>query len=80
MNDYRDFVVRYEGTFRNQQVEPLTLNNRIWFNFGASVFQDSQSCYIDGLEYKVKSANAKVIAHLPNDDDDVSIDLRITSE
>ena len=80
MNDYRDFVVRYEGTFRNQDVEPLTFNNRIWFNFGASVFQDSQSCYIDGLEYKVKSANAKVIAHLPNDDDDISVNLRITTE
>tara|TARA_R110002020_G_scaffold469997_1_gene695457 strand:- start:402 stop:2423 length:2022 start_codon:yes stop_codon:yes gene_type:complete len=79
MNDYRDFVARYEGTFRNQVVEPLTFNNRIWFNFGA-IFQDDQSCYIDGLTYKIKSANAKVIAHLPNDDDDIDINLRITKE
>jgi len=80
MNDYRDFVARYEGTFRNQDVEPLTFNNRIWFNFGSSIFQDSQSCYIDGLTYKIKSANAKVIAHLPNNDDDINLNLRITSE
>ena len=80
MNDYREFQVRYEGTFRNMENDPVSMHNRIWFNFGTSVAQDPQSCYIDGLEYRVKSANAKVIAHLPNDDDDISCDFRITSE
>jgi len=80
MNDHRDFVVRYEGTFRNEVEEPLSLHNRIWFNFGASVFQDDQSCYIDALEYDLRLATAKVVAHLPNDDDDISCNFRITSE
>jgi len=80
MNDYREFQVRYEGTFRNMENDPVSMHNRIWFNFGTSVAQDPQSCYIDGLEYRVKSANAKVIARLPNDDDDISCDFRITSE
>ncbi len=80
MNDYREFLVRYEGTFRNMENDPVSMHNRIWFNFGTSIAQDPQSCYIDGLEYNVKSANAKVIAHLPNDDDDISCDFRITSE
>jgi hypothetical protein len=80
MNDYRDFVVRYEGTFRNEIQNPLSMHNRLWFNFGASIAQDEQSCFINGLEYKVKSANAKVIAHLPNDDDDIDLKFRITTE
>ncbi len=80
MNDYREFLVRYEGTFRNMDNEPVSIHNRIWFNFGASIAQDPQSCYIDGLTYNVKSATAKVIAHLPNDDDDISCVFRITSE
>lgn len=80
MNDYREFLVRYEGTFRNMENDPVSMHNRIWFNFGTSIAQDPQSCYIDGLTYNVKSANAKVIAHLPNDDDDISCDFRITSE
>jgi hypothetical protein len=80
MNDYRDFVVRYEGTFRNETQNPLSMHNRLWFNFGASIAQDEQSCFINGLEYKVKSANAKVIAHLPNDDDDIDLKFRITTE
>ena len=80
MNDYREFLVRYEGTFRNMENDPVSMHNRIWFNFGTSIAQDPQSCYIDGLTYNVKSANAKVIAHLPNDDDDLSCEFRITSE
>lgn len=80
MNDYREFVVRYEGTFRNEINNPLSMHNRLWFNFGASIAQDQQSCFINGLEYKVKSAYAKVIAHLPNNDDDIDLKFRITTE
>jgi len=80
MNDYRAFVVRYEGTFRNEIQNPLSMHNRLWFNFGASIAQDEQSCFINGLEYKVKSAYAKIIAHLPNDDDDIDLKFRITTE
>ena len=56
------------------------MHNRLWFNFGASIAQDEQSCFINGLEYKVKSAYAKIIAHLPNDDDDIDLKFRITTE
>ena len=80
LNDYRTFLVRYEGTFRNMDNSPVSIHNRIWFNFGTSIAQDPQSCYIDGLTYNIKSANAKVIAHLPNSDDDISCIFRITSE
>lgn len=80
MNDLRDFQVRYQGTFRNLTTDPLSLHNRIWFNFGASIAQDPQSSYIDGLTYSVKSANAKIIAHLPNSDDDISCVFRISGE
>ncbi len=55
MNDYREFLVRYENTFRNTVNDPLRMLIRISFNFGTSIAQDPQSCYIDGLEYNVKS-------------------------
>jgi len=78
MNDNRIFQVRYEGTFRNEIKIPLSMHNRIWFDFTNN--QDPESCYLDGLEYKVKSAEASIIAHMPNSDDDLSCKFRVTSE
>lgn len=77
MNDFRDFCIRYEGSFRCQNPTPLSLHNKIWFDW-VGVLQDEQSSIIDGLTYAVKSNNYEVLAHVPNDDNDLDITVRIT--
>jgi len=77
MNDFRDFCIRYEGSFRGENPTPLSLHNKIWFNW-LGVLEDEQSSIIDGLTYAVKSNNYKVLAHVPNDDNDLDITVRIT--
>ena len=76
-NDYREFVLRYEGSFRNPAIKPLAFSNRIWFNWSATEY-DLQTSIIDRLTYNVKAAEYKIKAHVPNDDDDVTV-INITS-
>ena len=76
MNDFRDFCIRYEGSFRGENPTPLSLHNKIWFDW-VGVLEDEQSSIIDGLTYAVKSNNYKVLAHVPNDDNDLDILVRI---
>jgi len=71
-NDFREFVTRKTGTFRVNQVTPFSIHNRIWFNWTTAEI-DAQSSIIDGLTYNIKDAEIKIKSHLPNDDDDVSI-------
>ena len=71
-NDYREYLTRYTGTFRNLKREPLSIHNKIWFYFSASDY-DPQSTIIDGLTYNVKNAEFQVKSHLPNNDDDTPI-------
>lgn len=71
-NDFREFVTRYDGTFRNEYKKPLSMHNKIWFNW-LNYQSDPQSTIIDGLSYNLKSAEYKIKAHLPNDDDDVDV-------
>ena len=73
-NDFREFSTRYEGTFRNLKVQPLSMHNKVWF-YWTGFETDSQSTIIDGLKYDVKNASFKLKSHLPNDDDDVDIDF-----
>jgi len=68
-NDYRDYVTRYTGTFRNLKREPMSIHNKIWFYFSANNY-DPQSTIIDGLNYNLKNAEFQVTSHLPNNDDD----------
>jgi len=68
-NDYRDYVTRYTGTFRNLKREPMSIHNKIWFYFSANNY-DPQSTIIDGLTYNLKNAEFQVTSHLPNNDDD----------
>jgi len=68
-NDYRNFVTRYTGTFRNLKREPMSIHNKVWHYFSANEF-DPQTTIIDGLTYNVKNAEFKVVSHLPNNDDD----------
>ena len=77
INDYRDFVVRYEGDLYNNNVLPLGLHNKIWINFGSSVLQEPVSCYIDSMVYNIKTNTYKVIMHIPNQNDDLSTDFVI---
>ena len=68
-NDYRNFVTRYTGTFRNLKREPMSIHNKLWCYFSTDEF-DPQTTIIDGLTYNVKNAEFKVVSHLPNNDDD----------
>ena len=75
INDYRDFVVRYEGDLYNLGTDPIGPHNKIWINFGTSVLQEPVSCYIDGLEYNVKRNLYTTIMHVPNQNDDETSDF-----
>jgi hypothetical protein len=77
LNDYRSYVTRYQGTFRNLKVKPLSIHNKIWFNW-TGIIEDEQAAVIDGLDYDIKSAEYKIKAHVPNDDDDVDSTIRIS--
>lgn len=77
MNDFRDYCTRYSGSFRGAGPTPLSLHNKIWFNW-LNVLEDEQSSVIDGLSYAVKSNKYDVVAHVPNDDNDLYISIKIT--
>jgi len=77
MNDFRDFTTRYEGSFRSINPNPLSLHHRIWFDW-PNVLEDQQSTILDGLVYNIKSNEYKVLGHVPNDDNDLDVSIRIT--
>ncbi len=79
MNDFRDFVTRYEGSFRDTQTRPLAMNNRILFDW-PNVLSEAQPAIVDKLKYNVKNAEFNVTSHIPNDDDDVSLNFVVTTE
>jgi len=70
MNDFRKGVHRYEGTIKNNHYKPISLLNRLWINFGTSVMQLPDSCYIDSMQVSLKRNAYKVNMHLPNIDSD----------
>ena len=77
MNDYRSFVVRYEGDLYNQgTLVPLSLHNKVWIDFGTGVLQEPVSCYIDSMTYNVKRNVFTVVMHIPNQDDDITSDFK----
>ena len=73
-NDFRSFVPRYEGTFRNIKIQPLSFHNKVWF-YWTGYETDPQSTIIDGLKYDIKNAQFKLKSHLPNDDDDEPVEF-----
>lgn len=77
LNDYREFVIRYQGSFRNSKVKPMSFHNRIWFNWSVNDY-DAQTSVIDRLTYNVKDSIFSIKAHVPNDDDDVPVINLIT--
>lgn len=72
LNDYRDFLIRYEGTLYNNEVNPVGLHNKIWVDFGSATLQDPVSCYLDSMTYSVKRNTYSVNMHIPNQNDDIS--------
>jgi hypothetical protein len=70
LNDFRKNLQRYEGTLKNNHYRPLNMLNRVWINFGASVLQLPDSCYIDSMAVNLKRNEYKVNMHLPNIDTD----------
>lgn len=76
MNDYRSYVTRYTGSFRSLNPTPLSMHNRIWFDW-KDVLQDEQSTIIDEMSFGVKSNKYNVTTHLPNDDTDLDVNFRI---
>lgn len=78
INDYRTNLVRYEGKLYNLINDPISLNNKVWINFGSSVLREPVSCYIDGMTYNVIKNSFDVIMHIPNQDDDQTSTFKIT--
>lgn len=76
VNDFRKLSVRYEGTLYNLQSDPVSLMDKIRVNF--SNLEEPNSFIIDGLKYNVKKNVYEIIAHVPNQDDDV--DTTITKQ
>tara|TARA_R110000822_G_scaffold5786_6_gene24738 strand:+ start:201 stop:2318 length:2118 start_codon:yes stop_codon:yes gene_type:complete len=77
MNDFREFCTRYDGSFRVNNPTPLALINKLWFNW-VDVLQDPEPSIIDGISYKVKSGEFNVNSHVPNNDNDLNINVKIT--
>ena len=74
INDFRTNRKRYEGTlYKNDSSSiPMFFSNKVIVDFGAGVLQDSVSCYVDSLKYKVKANEYDVVMHLPNQASDQS--------
>ena len=74
LNDFRDFVKRYEGTFYNLKSEPIPIapHNKVWMDFGSGTFREGASCYIDAMRYDVKANEYELTMHVPNQTNDVT--------
>jgi len=71
LNDSRDFMTNYEGTFRAKRNGHLSLHHKLWIDFGADILQEPVSCYLDAMKYDVKASEYQIRMHVPNQDDDV---------
>ena len=80
LNDYREYIKRFEGTFYNANPQPIpvALHNKLWLNFSAG--GESISGYIDSMRYDVKSNQYSIVMHLPNQDDDFASTFSIKYE
>lgn len=80
LNDYREYIKRFEGTFYNANPQPIpvALHNKLWLNFSAG--GETISGYIDSMRYDVKSNQYSIVMHLPNQDDDFASTFSIKYE
>lgn len=82
INDYREYVKRYEGEFFNNNTDPIpvALHNKIWLNFANNTLTEDVSAYIDSMTYDVKGNNYNITMHVPNQDDDFASTFSIKYE
>jgi hypothetical protein len=80
INDNRDFMRRYEGTFIAQTEPFLSLHKKVWIDFGADVLQEPVTCYVDAMKYNVKGAEYSIRMHVPNQDDDTGSTYNVIIE
>tara|TARA_R100001440_G_scaffold73238_1_gene97625 strand:- start:166 stop:1482 length:1317 start_codon:yes stop_codon:yes gene_type:complete len=80
LNDFREYVKRYEGKFHNGNLDPIpvALHNKIWFKFND--LTEDVTAYIDSMTYNVKRNEYDLVTHVPNQDDDLSSDYQVTFE
>lgn len=80
LNDYREFVKRYEGKFHNGNLDPIpvALHNKIWFKFND--LTEDVTAYIDSMTYNVKRNEYDLVTHIPNQDDDLTSTYQVTFE
>lgn len=80
LNDFREYVKRYEGKFHNGNLDPIpvALHNKIWFKFND--LTEDVTAYIDSMTYNVKRNEYDLVTHIPNQDDDLSSDYQVTFE
>ncbi len=80
LNDFREYVKRYEGKFHNGNLDPIpvALHNKIWFKF--TDLTEDVTAYIDSMTYNVKRNEYDLVTHIPNQDDDLSSDYQVTFE
>jgi hypothetical protein len=71
LNDYRNFVPRYEGTFYNNNSKPITPLCKPYIDFGDD-FKGYQSEMVDGMKYNMKANEYSLIMHTSNNDPDVT--------
>ena len=71
LNDYRNFVPRYEGTFYNNNSKPITPLCKPYVDFGDD-FKGYQSEMVDGMKYNMKANEYSLIMHTSNNDPDVT--------
>ena len=70
LNDFRNTVLRYEGTLYNNESAPVTPMDKIRINF--TNFSEGDSLIVDGLTYSLKTNRYEIIAHKPNQDNPVA--------
>ena len=75
LNDYRNYVPRYEGTGYGLRKKPITPIDKLYMNF--ENFKDEQGSMIDTLKYNVKNNESGFVAHTPNNDPDIAVTQQI---
>ena len=80
LNDYREYVKRYEGKFYNGNLDPIpvALHNKIWFKFDD--LTEDTTAYIDSMTFNVKRNEYDLVTHIPNQDDDLASTYQVTFE
>lgn len=71
LNDNREYMTLYEGSFFNNNFYHLSLHNKVYIDFGSTFLQEQVSAYIDGMSHKLKSNEYELKMHIPNQNNDV---------